>query len=181
MYYSLKQKPEQFVRTEFRNNDFLNCAGYLKGLRFEEWLQNNSVVEILVMDKPTDFFKVGQLFIVSQKLIDIFERESINFEAIKADVKDKNGNKVDGYYLINILDFEDCFDSENSSYEEANGFYFSIGKMVIKNSIIQADVFRIKNLAYYIVVVSENIRKILRQEAIAGIEFEPIEDLVLKQ
>ena len=171
MFYHLKVNPSDTVVSEFGNDDFLKCVGYLKGLQFEQWVPKDSEVDVLIENKPTDFFKVGQLYIVSQKLINIFKSAGANIEVLPAKLTNKKGESFKGYHLLNVLDFEDCFDTDNNVYEEKDGYYFRVESLILNTARINKDIFRVKNLAYYLIFVSKGIKNRVISEKISGIEF----------
>lgn len=115
----------------------------------------------------------GRLIIVSQKVLDILDDFcNGDFEKFDANIYVKN-KKINGYYLINILNKLDILDKEKSSFDTIgdSDVILGIENLVYKyDNLGENNIVRNKNYLLH-VLVSDKLKKIFDNLKIKGVEF----------
>lgn len=115
----------------------------------------------------------GSLLIISERLLNIMKNLcEDDFQVFKANVFVKN-KKIDGYYLINIVNKIEVLDKQNSIYTTIldTDAILNLKKVVYKqDNLLNHHIVR--NLdCLSNVLVSEKLKEIFDKEKIKGVEF----------
>ncbi len=113
----------------------------------------------------------GGLLIVSEKVLQILKKlcpEDI--QEFKANVFAKE-KFIDGYFLLNITNTVDVFDSEKCEFSKYMGAITAIKKIAYKtDSLSEHDIARNAEFKSH-VLVSDRLKDIFEKEKIKGVEF----------
>lgn len=124
---------------------------------------------------PTDYFEVGSMIVVSQRLKRLFESFQAKVELFNLNIQsDREDFAGVEYYCCNILDCVDCIDYKRSklTFHTKPGFtdrIDGIQELAIDEAIAASHViFRIAKGAEYIVCVNELLADSLTQGGFSG-------------
>ena len=119
---------------------------------------------------PPDFYLLGSIFFVSERLRYFLEKHKINAEYIELSVTVDQGTSAPKYYFMNILDVLDCFDREKSVFEEfsaeAGGGILTVKELHLKESIISGKKLFLMNEPSLILVREDFAESLLQQNFI---------------
>jgi hypothetical protein len=148
--------------------DLLKCASLIG--RFP-----NATIAIKSDSPPTDYFEVGSMIVVSQRLKQTLDSFRAKVEFFKLNIQTDSGDCVaDEYYCCNILDCVDCIDYNRSklAFNSKPGFndrIDEIQQLVIDETVADSHMmFRIANGAEYIVAVNDRLADSLTQGGFSG-------------
>lgn len=132
---------------------------------------------------PEDYpFTISSEFLVSKKIAGILREMNVPnldyYESII--IRNKNNDKIDGFYSINILNVLDCIDFKKSKYKAEDygtATRYDFNKLVLDESKIPSDikVFRLK-YRKTLVVAHKSIVEACERENVTGINFIPVEE-----
>lgn len=129
-------------------------------------------VEIISSYPPADYFNAGPLFIISQKLREIFDKFEVPVEYFPIAVTKDLKESLDNYYFANILKHVACLDYQRSVYSRDGEFVDTIEKLVI-NEEVAADypLFRLGKCYDVVVLVSTELSQAICNAGMTGVKF----------
>lgn len=148
---------------------------FLKGKTLDE---NSTVCPNIVFDCKEEFlFDVlpnnGALLIVSKRVLDIMEDLcKCDYQVFEANVF-VGKNKVNGYYLLNILNLVEILDKARSVFTtiKNSNAILKFKKIVYKEEdLVNHSIARNADYLQH-VVVSEELKEVFEKEKIKGVEF----------
>jgi hypothetical protein len=148
---------------------------FLKGKTLDE---NTTSCSKVVFDCEEEFFSDvlpnnGALLIVSRRVLDIMDNLcKYDYQVFEANVFVAK-NKVNGYYLLNILNLVEILDKTRSVFTTINNSnsILKFEKLVYKEEdLINHSIARNADYLQH-VVVSQELKEIFKKENIKGIEF----------
>lgn len=124
---------------------------------------------------PRDYFEVGSMIVVSQRLKQTLESFKVNAEFFKIDIHTAGDVVVsDDYYCCNILDCVDCFDYSRGKcgFHTKPGYsdrIDGIQQLAIDETVAASHLlFRIAKGAEYIVCVNDQLADSLAKRGFTG-------------
>ena len=136
------------------------------------------VLEVITKHLPNDFFRVGSIDVVSDKLRKVMEATGLQAEFLPVFVLYK-GKKCSrrSFFFCHILAQVDCFDHQKGqcTYHKAPGFedhVDEIQKLVIdEGKAAGHHLFRMSKGAEYVVCVSDELAARISESGTSGMRF----------
>lgn len=119
-------------------------------------------------------------FVVSKRLKTIMETLSTSIEYFPVDIIELEiGDRLEGYYIANILKVVDALCLEESDYHEIQtksvGTIYNVRKYAIYESKVEnSDIFKLRNRQEIPIFVSEVFKKEIENNELTGMDFHGI-------
>jgi hypothetical protein len=175
MYYRLSDFYKRDVYFVYNNE--LNNINRFNLINSKLIETNQSLIyEVGKIDSYINDYDILPTFdapLVSHKFKSILEefcgKDEIQF--VEAVIIDKNNNKNDNFFALNILNSTESLDKERSVYEvDEDGFYTIKKAFYTSNSLDNKSIARMKEHNSYI-IVTEEFKKRCEEVGLKGVEF----------
>lgn len=119
-------------------------------------------------------------FVVSQKLKSILETMNTEIQFLSVEIVEKNSNeRIEGYYIANIIRVVDALCLEKSDYFETEipgiGLIYTVSKYgIYYEKTRDSDIFKLSNRQEIPIFVSERFKEKMEIENITGISLREI-------
>lgn len=179
-YYILKYDVDKYEENgvmAYCNND-INMHIVTKGRYIEEWDNNISFYfNSCEGNEMTDFIdNVFGWTIVSERFKNIMETNNIDgFQYLPTTVINKDNNKSEKCYVLNMIKVVDAIDLDNSEYIESRVKVF-INRVINKDKINGEDVFKLKE-DYDSIIISEKVKLIIENNKFTGFSFRKVKTI----
>jgi hypothetical protein len=138
----------------------------------------NTRLELLTDHAPPDFFEVGTLFVVSERLRAVLSEYKVHAEFFPLRVIHEGAEYTERrFYFCNVLNCLECFDLARGKYTfwKKPGFTDHV-KAIKKLAIDEAkasghDLFRIAKGGEYIVCASDRVASRVVERRLTGVRF----------
>ncbi len=136
-----------------------------------------TVVEIQSVNPPADFFVSGGFCIVSERLRTVLQGVGVRAEYFPVEMMHGCTRYTDrAFYFANFTDEIDCLDEVHGRYEyrDSGGVRWveSIQRLSVDESrAVGHDLFFVARKSGLLLVASQTLQDLIRQQKISGIEF----------
>jgi hypothetical protein len=122
---------------------------------------------------PSDYFRVGLLFIVSDALAEVLGQFPVRIELHPVEVIFKGvPYEHKRFFFLNILDEADCLDRLASKYVERSGYFGDVSKLVLDEAKTEGKcLFRLARFRGLMVLASEPLAAAVGSSDVTGVRF----------
>jgi hypothetical protein len=138
----------------------------------------NTSLRIRSRHPPNDYFDVGGIFVVSERLKSVLEQFELRAEFFSLRIIFKKREYTNPeFFFCNILDEVDCLDFNKGKYvfSKKPGFadyVLTIKKLVVDNEKVAShDLFRVAKCAPNIICVSNKLANSIEELSLTGMRF----------
>jgi Immunity protein family (Imm11) len=118
---------------------------------------------------PIDFFKAGELFMVSEKVKQLIQAQQARVELFPVPVLHKK-QVVGGFFFVNILDLIDCIDQKHTVRVGTGYFPNDIKRLVLHTDRVEGvSLFRIAGTI--LIGASDSLATAVEKAGCAGVKF----------
>ncbi|MCG8573048.1 MAG: hypothetical protein MJB14_23190 [Spirochaetes bacterium] len=181
-YILLDSLDKQYCKISDEEPEFLNKESWkiMRGISVKDIYPEN--IELSMFKKHPgkvipDLMYGISYYLISQKLKNILEKEvDQKIEYLPFTLINCKGKQEPSlYYILNVLDIEDCVDLENSKYRESHiapGTFSSLRILNLEKEKINPElkIFRIKQKTR-LLIIRDDLKNFLESNNITGLEF----------
>ncbi|WP_231277958.1 Imm43 family immunity protein [Clostridium botulinum] len=157
------------------NND-ISIHLVTDGRYIEEWDNNISFYfNPCEGSEMTDFIcNTFSWTIVSERFKNVMETNNITgFQYLTTTVINKDNNKSEKYYVLNVIKVLDAINLDKSEYIDIPGVKTFITRVINKDKINGEDVFKLKE-DHISIIISEKVKSIIEDNKFTGFSFRKV-------
>lgn len=149
-----------------------------RGERLKERFPVDATILVQSNKPPTDFFRAGVFWIISDRLRRVLESHEVEGELLPLRLVDKQRSQINGaWWCFNPTLVLDCFDWCNSRYVLEQNFATQINVLRIKDDVIgNKSLVVTERTIPVLVVVGESLAKSIVNAGCTGVVFRKSED-----
>lgn len=163
----------QYTDAKMRNLSRFRGLKLFRGEKLHERFPSNAVIEIRTKRPPTDFFRAGSFWIISEKLRQILESKNVEAEYFSVRLEDRIGNWIDGtWWCFNPILVLNWFDWSRSEFVFEQNFATEIKTVRVKYEVLDGVPLAVAERTIPVLVaVNDELAATINQSGCIGVLF----------